>query len=251
MAESDDMRDEMRNAITVALTLASVVQQRVVRARERGRDDAYARLQGTQAEAEATAALERARQTVDPSDQASAQADDDHGQFAQLDDPGWWDTAGAQDIAGKWTEVQQAVDSQDPDVAAAGRQAETTMSEQLRERYDIDPAQVQTTVEQQLDGYQDQRAHPAPAVDTSAAEGLLAARADRTAPLAEADSPSREQRRGELEQTGASTDAVDSALAVEDAFPHRTDHVHHGQRRESGGEQSATQAARRSLGRRS
>ena len=242
MAESDDMREEMRNAITVALTLASAAQHQVVRARERARDDAQARVQASQSEAQAVAALAQARQVIDVDPQTQVPAVDQD-QFAELNDPAWWDNASAEEIAAKWTDVQQASDSHDPDLAAAAQQAGTTMSEQLRERYDIDPSQVDATVDQQLDAYQQDRSRGA----DPAADGLLTGRSQglgETAPV------SSEDRRAQLRDQDAPEDAIDSALVVEDAFPHRTNEVHHGQQRHGAAESSESRTAQRSIARR-
>jgi hypothetical protein len=250
MAESDDMREEMRSALTVALTIASMVQRGVVKARERARDDAEARVHAGLAEAQATAALESARHTLDPEQEIGAH-EDKAARFGELDDPAWWETASAEDIAAIWSAAQKAGDSKDPDLAAAGRDASTTMSDQLRERYDIDPGQIDTAVDQQLATDQSLPSAPGAAPEL-AAEGLLAAGEARTA---ERRTPGRgttspEQRQARLRDS-APADAVQGALAVEDAFPHPTDQVHHSpQRRASGEGSEQAQAARRAMPRR-
>ncbi len=240
MAESDDMREEMRNAITVALTLASAAQHQLVRARERARDDAQARVDASRSEAQAMAAMHQAQGAIDVDQPPQAQPVDD-GQFAEVNDPAWWDNASAEDIAAKWGDVQQASDSDDPDLAAAAEQAGGTMSEQLRERYDVDPSQIDATVEQQLSAREDRGA------GETQQDGLMAG---RTQGLSEAAPVSSEERRAQLRDSNAPEDAIDSALVVEDAFPHRTNEVHHGQQHHASESSSESHTAQRSIARR-
>ena len=133
MAESDEMRDELRHALVVALTVASVARRAQVNHQERAVRQQRERLAASEREATATAALARSR-------------------FAAVEDPQWWDDSDVAAKAAMWDDVTRT--TEDPDVDDAVRShaagAHAQMGRQLRDRYGVDPDAVEQTIAEQL-----------------------------------------------------------------------------------------------------
>ena len=211
MAESDEMRDELRHALVVALTVASVARRAQVNHQERAVREQRERLAASEREATATAALARAR-------------------FAAVEDPPWWADSDVAAKAAMWDDVTRTTEDPDVDDAvrshAAGARAQ--MGRQLRDRYGVDPDAVEQTVAEQLAARDSKRAgadadavpahgrsegvleHPSAAASASEAVGGV----DRS-----------EQLRSRLAESGAPEEAVEAAVASDQAFPRRTDEV--------------------------
>ena len=138
MAEGDEVEESLSQAMRVSVTSAIRVGQALAQVRqrqaERRRTDSERRtreLQRTAAVRQAQVAEQQATATAERERTARETA---RGSYRRAQNPGWWDTATPSEVGAAYG---AAAAWRDVDPEAAGTAA--SMSQTLRERYDVDP----------------------------------------------------------------------------------------------------------------
>jgi hypothetical protein len=190
---SDGIAEEVERQLQLALATAAIAARRAVAARQHAIE---------QAQRDSAQAARAVKAQID-NEQLLAAA-----RLRPVFDPGWWETAGPQDVADMW---QEANSWRDPDRAAATPtifdHAAHGIRQEVHDRTGLDPTQVIALAAVQELEHEHQATLAQPGEQ---AADLEATKPDLTTPRAFDDPQRREQLRTRLAAAGVPEPAIEA-----------------------------------------